>query len=176
MHRLILKKYHFIDNYNLKKFNNLGRDTCLIWRSKHAQKNIDLIVKTALLCKRKKIKFYLANNFKLAIKLKLDGVYISAFNKNFRGNCYLLKKQFNIIGSAHNQQELSIKKKQNVKEIFLSPIFKTKAGKHLGIYSLKNLFNNFSGKKIALGGINKKNIKLLRLVGFDGFAGIKYFE
>ena len=76
------------------------------------------------MCKKKKLKFYLSNNLKLAIKLKLDGVYISAFNKNFRGNCYLLKKQFNIIGSAHNHLELSIKKKQNVKEIFFSPIFK----------------------------------------------------
>ncbi len=118
----------------------------------------------------------MANNFKLAIKLKLDGVYISAFNNNFRGNCYLLKKKFEVIGSAHNHLELSIKKKQNVKEIFFSPIFKKKGGRHLSIYSLKNLFNNFRGNKIALGGINKKNIKLLRLFGFDGFAGIKYFE
>ena len=34
-------------------------------------------------CKKKSLKFYLSNNIKLAIKLRLDGAYIPSFNKEF---------------------------------------------------------------------------------------------
>ena len=70
------------------------------------------------------IKFYLANNFKLAIKLDLDGVYISAYNNSLRHNNYLLKSKFKILGSAHNQFEINCKKNQKIEELFISPIFK----------------------------------------------------
>ena len=43
-------------------------------------------------------------------------------------------KKFQIIGSAHNQNEINIKKKQRVKEIFISPIFKYKSKAPLGIH------------------------------------------
>ena len=82
-----------------------------------------------------------------AIKLKLNGAYISAHNRNYRFNNYKLKKNFRIIGSAHNLIELNIKKQQNIKEIFISPIFKHKNNKYVNRGIIKNLkvsqFTNF---------------------------------
>lgn len=176
MHTYKLKKYHFIDSFNLTKFVNLNRDISLIWRSKYAEEDINNIIKIANYCRKYKRKFYLANNFKLAIKLNLDGVYISANNKSIRHNSYILKKKFKILGSAHNQYEIDNKKNQKVKELFLSPIFKKKGVMPIGLYKIKNLFDLFSGPKIALGGINKKNIRLLKLSKFNGFAAIEYFD
>ena len=176
MHTRKLNKYYFIDNYNYTKLKSLSRDISLIWRSKDGQIDHDLINKIAIFCKKRKVKFFLANNFKLAIKLNLDGVYISAHNNNFRSNCFMLKKKFKIIGSAHNLYEIEIKKKQKVKEIFLSPVFKKKTNNPLGLYSLNSLFKAFAGKKIALGGVNSQNLKLLKLKNFDGFAGIEFFS
>ncbi len=176
MHIQILKKYHFIDNFDHNKLKNFTRDICLIWRSKHSQCDVKLISKTAQFCKKRRIKFFLSNDFKLAIKLNVDGVYLSAYNKEFRSNCYSLKKKFKIIGSAHDLKEIKTKKNQKVKEIFISPIFKNNKRKALGIYKSNYLLRSFRGKKIALGGINKKNMKLLKLVKFDGFAGIDYFN
>ena len=119
---------------------------------------------------------FIANDFRLAIKLRVTGVYISANNRNMvPGYSYLFKKM-QIIGSAHNLKEIQIKKKQKVKEIFISPIFKKKQNKPIGLYKLKHLFDNFKYDKIALGGINSKNIKLLKLVKFQGFAAINYFD
>tara|TARA_Y100001935_G_scaffold248619_1_gene246040 strand:+ start:50 stop:580 length:531 start_codon:yes stop_codon:yes gene_type:complete len=176
MHILNYKKYYFIDKFDYTKLKNLNRDICLIWRSKQNQNNVDLIDKIARFCKQKKIKFFLANNFKLAIRLKLDGVYISAHNKDLRCNCYPTTNKFKILGSAHNIYEIQIKKKQKVDELFFSPIFKDNKRKALGLYRLKNMLGLFDGEKIALGGINHINIKLLNLSKFSGFAGIKYFE
>ena len=80
-----------------------------------------------------------------------------------------------MIGSAHSLKEIKIKEKQNVKEIFISSIFK-KNRNYLGIYKF-NLLSNHSIKKIiALGGISKNNIKLLSLTKSIGLAGISYFK
>ena len=63
-------------------------------------------------CKRKGIKLYLSNNIQLAIKLGFDGVYIPAFNKSLRHLNYKLKKNFKILGSAHNIKEIRLKERQ----------------------------------------------------------------
>ena len=117
----------------------------------------------------------MSNNVKLAMKLKLDGVYLPSFNKSFNHLTYNFKKKFIILGSAHSLQELNIKKLQAVKFFFISSLFK-KNKNYLGIYKFK-FFENFTKKKlVALGGINEKNIKKLNLLDICGYAGISYFK
>jgi len=176
MHISKLKKYYFIEKYNVHKFNKLDRDISLIWRSKHIENDIRGIEKTAIFCKKHKREFYISNNFKLAIKLNVNGVYISAKNRNMRHNNFIFKKKFKIIGSIHNCRELTFKKNQRVQEIFLAPIFKNKVKFALGLYKTKTLFELFRGDKVALGGISKSNLKLLRLNKYSGFAAINYFS
>jgi len=107
--------------------------------------------------------------------LKLDGAYIPSFNKDFSHLSYKLTKNFILIGSAHSLKEIKIKEKQNVKEIFISSIFKENKN-YLG-FNKFNLISNFTMKGIiALGGISRKNIKLLNMTNSLGFAGISIFE
>ena len=54
-------------------------------------------------------------------------------------------------------------------------MFKYKNKNPLGIHKIKFFFNK-KIKKIALGGVSEKNIGLLKLVKFDGFAGINIFQ
>ena len=111
----------------------------------------------------------------MSIRLNLDGVYLPSFNKDLKHLCYKLKKKFIIIGSAHNIKEIKNKELQNVNAIFISSIFK-KNNNFLGIYKFRNI-SKFSKKKIiALGGISKKNLKMLKLTQCNGFAGISYFN
>ena len=128
------------------------------------------------LCKKNNIKFYLANNIDLAIKLKLDGAYIPSFN-NLLIRKKLLKNNFHLIGSAHNIKEIKVKEQQGVNLIFLSPIFETKkTNKILGI-SRFNILSSYTKKKIvALGGINANNIRKLNMTKAYGFAGISFFK
>ena len=69
----------------------------------------------------------MSNNVKLALKLNLNGVYISAHNKNLRFNAYQLKKGFKFIGSAHNIYEINIKKLQKVESLIEHPAIMTHA-------------------------------------------------
>ena len=169
-------KYYFINKFDTNNIDNQNKDTIIIYRN-YTSKKIDetQVLEIKEYCKKKKLKLYLSNNIKLALKLKLDGGYIPAFNKSMRHLSYSLKKNFVIIGSAHNLQEIRIKEKQKVKKILLSSLFKRNKN-FLGINKF-NLLSNLSNQKIvALGGISKKNKKKLHLLKINEFAGISYFE
>ena len=120
---------------------------------------------------------YFANNVKIAIRLDLDGVYIPSFNREMKINYYSKKKKFIILGSAHNLKEIRIKEKQRVNCIFLSPVFSvSKSKKNLGIYKLNFLSNLTKKKIICLGGINKNNIKKIKLTNTYGISSISLFN
>ena len=176
MHISKFKKYYFIDDFNPIHLKDLDKNITLIWRNKKSEDDMEIIYKLAKFCKKNKINLFLSNNIKLALKLNLNGVYISAKNKDIRFNSFNIKKNFIFLGSAHNLQEVKVKKLQNVKEIFISPIFKHKGRTPLGIHRCRYFFEDRSYQKIALGGINKKNINLLLLTKFAGLAGINLFK
>ena len=126
-------------------------------------------------CKKKGIKLYLSNNFKLALKLQLDGVYLPSFNKSTRYNCFKFKKNFDVIGSAHNVMELNTKIRQQVKSFFIAPVFKKKINK-LGIYGFLK-FRSFTNRElIVLGGVTSEKMNMINFLNAEGFAAIDYFQ
>ena len=172
----ILNKYYFISKFDTNIINNQDKQTTIIYRNYNSKiLDQDLILKIKNYCKLRKIKFYLSNNIKLAIKLDLDGAYIPSFNKSTKHLAFSLKKKFNIIGSAHNIKEIKTKEIQNVNKIFISSIFK-KNKNYLGINRFKLISNLTRIEVVALGGISKKNFNKLKLLNNSEFAGISYFE
>ena len=171
-----MDKYYFISKFDTNNINKQVKQTNIIYRN-YIDKSVNekLLLKIRKYCKKKKFKFYLSNNIKLAIKLNLDGAYIPSFNKKLDHLSYTLKKNFEIIGSAHNLKEIRLKEKQKVSKIFLSSLFK-KNKNFLGINKFKLLTILTKKKIVVLGGISSKNIKKLSLVNQSDFAGISYFE
>ena len=170
------RKYYFIDKFETNNINNQSQQTSIIYRNYSSKiENENLILKIKAHCKKKGIKFYLSNNIKLAMKLNLDGAYIPSFNRSTKHLAYTYRKKFEIIGSAHNLKEIRIKEKQKVIGIFLSSLFKRNKN-FLGINKFKILANLTKKDVIALGGISKNNIKKLRLLKCQDFAGISFFE
>tara|TARA_A100001388_G_scaffold265616_1_gene237946 strand:- start:648 stop:1178 length:531 start_codon:yes stop_codon:yes gene_type:complete len=169
-------KYYFINKLDTNNIKKLDKNTIIIYRNYSLKKlNENLILKIKNFCKLRSIKFYLANNIKLAIKLDLDGAYIPSFSKSMSHLSFSYKKSFKIIGSAHNLLEIKIKENQNVSKIFLSSLFKRNKN-YLGINKFK-ILSNFSKKRIvALGGVSKENLKKLNLLKSQEFAGISFFE
>ena len=169
-------KYYFINKFDTNNINKQDKHTIIIYRNYNSKKvNESEILKIKKKCKKNSNKFYLSNNVKLALKLKLDGAYIPSFNNSLNHISFSIRKNFNIIGSAHNIKEIKIKEKQNVDKIVLSSLFK-KNKNYLGINKLKLLTKLTKKKVIVLGGITKKNIKKIKLLGMSEFAGISYFE
>ena len=174
MHKIT--KYYFINKFDSNVIDKQDKQTIIIYRDYSSKiTKVSVINKLKEYCKKKSIKFYLSNDIKLAIKLNLDGVYIPSFNNCLKHLAYCLKKNFKIIGSAHNLKEIRVKESQKVDKIFLSSLFK-KNKNYLGINKFKLLSEKSKNKIVVLGGISKTNIKKLKLVNCLGFAGISYFE
>ena len=176
MQKNLPKIYCFVDEYNLSDLSKLSKNINIIYRNYDNIDHKNNILKLKKFCKSSKNKFYLSNNIKLSIQLGLDGIYIPSFNKkiNYIG-AHSLPKSFKIIGSAHNFSEIIIKQKQKCNEVFLSPIFKVnKSKKFLNISKFNLITLNLKIDCIALGGINQKNYKKIRLLRSKGFASISW--
>ena len=172
----MINKYYFINKFDTNNIDKQDNRTAIIYRN-YISSGIkkSLIIKIKNYCAKKNIKFYLSNNIKLAINLNLDGAYIPSFNMSFNHLNYSYKKNFKIVGSAHNMREIKIKELQRVEKIFLSSLFK-KNKNYLGINKFKVISKYTSHKIVALGGISKNNIRKLNLLYNQEFAGISYFE
>ena len=171
-----MRKYYFINKFDTNNIDKQDKQTTIIYRN-YSSKKLDqiLILKIKRYCKKKSIKFYLSNDVELAIKLNLDGAYIPAFNKSLKHLAYSYKKNFEIIGSAHNLKEIRTKERQKALKIFISSLFK-KNKNFLGINKFKLLSKLTKKDVVVLGGISNKNIKQLALLNEFEFAGISFFE
>ena len=170
-----LKKYYFINKFDPYHIKKLNKNTSIIYRDYNSIINISLLIKIRNFCRKNRRKFYLSNDVKLALKLNLDGVYLPSFNKSLKHLNYQIKKDFLIIGSAHNLLEIRIKEKQKISHIFISSIFK-KEKNYLGFYKFNNLLKMTKKKVIALGGINNNNVRKINMLNISGFAAIDYFN
>ena len=171
-----IKFYYFIDEFNKKEIEKLSSEISLIYRNYHKKNDPKELRKLVLHCKSNRRKVYISNSLKDAIKYNFDGLYIPSFYKQLRFK-NIIKKNLEIIGSAHNAIELKIKEKQGCSRIFLSPIFKNSKNKKFLDVIKTNLLKKLTKKQIVLlGGINQKNIKKIKLCTPSGIAAISWIK
>ena len=173
---VILKKKYFLIIENIKdislenikkrfKFN-------IIYRNNKKLEDLHRLRIFRKECKSKDIKFFVANDYNLSSKLKADGIYLSAYNKDLKYLNYM-KSNFIIIGAAHNIKEINLKIKQGCKYILLSRLFQVSYKpemNYLGINKFNFYASNIFKKIVALGGINTSNINKMKIVNCDSFA------
>ena len=171
--------YYYIDKFNRDEIYKLNKTINIIYREYSNKFNKKEILQLVTFCKKQRRKVYISNNLKLALRFNFDGIYIPAFNKalNYKN---IPKKNFEVIGSAHNIKEVINKEYQGCTKIFLGPIFKTKKNKsYLGVTKF-NIISLITKKNIvSLGGINSQNIKSIKpnekikILVFDGIDNQK---
>ena len=171
----IIKNKYFLIIENIKDINlkniKIRNKFFIIYRNNKKIDSLSDLFRFRRICKSKAIKFYMANDIKLAILLNSDGIYLSSYNKGLKFLNYR-KLNFEIIGSAHNLKEISEKTRQGCSSILLSKLFLvdySKDSQYLGILKF-NSFSKISKKLIPLGGIKSHNLNHLRNVSCDGFA------
>ena len=177
MHNNIPKLFQFVESFETNLIKNKYKNLGIIYRNYNNKININNLIKYKNYCKKNKLKLYVANNINISQKLKLDGVYLPAFNKKTIVNKSQLSTNFLILGSAHNLTEINQKIKQGCEVIFLSPLFKTnKSSNFLDVNKFNYLTLNKKIKFVALGGINNKNISKVKMLNIFGISGIKMFQ
>lgn len=173
---LVLKKKYYLFIENTREFNlNLIKKRNkfnIIYRSLKTNEKIEDIRIFRKDCKKNGINFYVANDTNLLVKLKADGLYISANNKKLLLNTFAYKG-YSIIGAAHNQKEVDLKIKQGCKEIIYSRLFETnysfKKG-NLGVQKFNFISLRSKVDLVPLGGINHRNLPKLNTVISKSFA------
>ena len=182
---LIMEKtqiYFFLEELNsiniplLKKLKNIS----IIYRNYSKQDYIARALKIKKFAKKQRHSLFVSNDILLAMKLDAN-LYIPNFNKQLRYLNHSCQKKIRVIGSAHNHQEVRIKKAQGCSQIFVSPLYPTSSHpekKPMGIVKFNLLRNNFTSKIniCALGGINESNIHKVRSFNFSGFALKSYLS
>ena len=175
MHNKSFNKYYFIKEFNKSHIDKQDKKTTLIFRNYNQQIDEKLILTIKKYCKKRGNKFLISNNTKLAIKLNLDGAYIPSFNKETKHLSFSYKKNFILLGSAHNINEIRTKELQGINAIFVSSLFK-KNKNYLGLNKFKLLSSFINKPLVALGGLSEDNLKKLSLTNCLSFAGISFFE
>jgi len=154
---------------NVLKFQNIA----VVYNktSIYDPKNFLIIKK---FCKYNNIKLYILDNLKIAYQFNLDGIVLSHNNKRVVfSNKISCKKEFKIIGKAHNQREYYFKKQQNCKNIILSPVFsnqKYNNNQLLGVVKFNLMSNYWNEGTFAMGGINLSNYRRINKTRAQGFG------
>ena len=175
MHYFNLQKFQFISDLNINFISKDTTNLSIIYRNYSKKIKSEELIKIKEFCKKKGVKFYISNKIEECIKYDLDGLYIPSFNKRNLIKKLNPYKQI-IIGSAHNQVEIKKKIEQGCKIIFLSPLFKTYKFKYLGVSRFNLIKISFRNKFVALGGINKKNIRKTKMLNICGISGISMYK
>ena len=171
-----IKYYYFIDEFNKNEIEKLPVQISLIYRNYNKKNDPQELKKLVIHCKNNRRKVYISNSLRNAIKYNFDGLYIPSFCKQIRFQ-NIIKKNLEIIGSAHNATELKIKEKQGCSIIFLSPVFKNNKNKKFLDVIKTNLLKKLTKNQIVLlGGINQKTIKRSKLCAPSGLAAISWIK
>ena len=102
MHKKIPKFFIFLDQYSKIISKNNNTNIGVIYRNYGKQNKEKELIKIAQACKLNRFKLFVSNDYKLALKLRADGVYIPAFNKT-RKFLNIEKKQIDKYGAVSKQ-------------------------------------------------------------------------
>lgn len=172
-HYVFLGKINDLIKENLVKFNNINIIIDIDKKDKKGLENELSIIKFA---KKNNIPFLFKNDFQKCVKFNAFGIFIEGNYKKIT-KPMLLKKNFHIVGGAHDQLEYAQKLRQKCHLLMLSPLFfneKYSKNKILNISKFNQKALNWKIKLCALGGINSRTLKKIKLtkcmaIGFKKF-------
>ena len=164
----IIENTKDIDLSKIKIYKKIN----IIYRNGKLSERVSNLLRFRRFCLLKRIKFYVSNDVRLLNKIKADGLYISAKNKDLSLN-KLKNTKYDIIGSAHNYKEINIKKVQGCSTILYSRIFKTSYTNkkdYLGLIKFNLISLGQKMTLVPLGGIRLSNLNKLNIVKCESFA------
>ena len=186
-----MKQVFFTDRKKISNFEqiikNLPKNSAIIIREydlpkqdrKEFAKKIFALAKS-----RSDLKILIGKDIALALELKANGIHFSDFDKLplqfFKKNSF--PKNFIFSFACHSESSIRKAKKLKPNLIFVSPVFPTTSHADAKILGLRNLAKiSVQNKKqnyfplFALGGINHKNLRILKKLPLQGFGAIDYF-
>ena len=164
--------YLFITNIDQQIFKNIlkFKGIVIVYNQSYIA-DLTSFIEIKKFCKKNNIKFFILDNYRLALRYDLDGLVLSHINKTQSHNKLIYKHNFTLLGKVHSQNDYYVKFRQNCTKIILSPVFKNKKYSYNNLLKI-NKFNlitrNWKKEIYALGGINLENYKKLTMTKSHG--------
>lgn len=171
-----------------EKIRKLPKNSTIIIREYDLDdKKREILAKNIIfLAKKQKITVLIGKNINLAKKIGANGVHFSDFDQlplKFLRK-FAFPKNFIFSFSCHSEKSLRLAQNIKANLVFISPAFLTTSHseqKCLGSLRLAKIALQkekviYDGNLCALGGVNAKNIKLIKKLKFDSFGAIDLFK
>lgn len=164
---------------------SLPRDSMVIFRQYDHPQRAALGANLRSLCRAKGIPFLVANDVSLALKLTADGIHLPEYRILTTPHIYRqIPARFLVTSACHSVttiRRLGVLPIQYRPDgVLISPLFPTQS--HPGantlsfndIFTMADLCKHGGMTPIGLGGINKKNVGILRSSPLASLAGIGF--
>jgi thiamine-phosphate pyrophosphorylase len=164
--------------------DKLPKGAMVILRDYDHKNREELAEALAYICKQKGIKFFVAGDLLLTLKLKADGIHLPQF---MIGELAMIKREHPDIivsVSCHDIKAVNLAEQNGADLILAAPVFATKSHMNtfkdtnltLGIEGLKQICAGCKIPVYALGGINAETATDLKHTGVTGIAAIRGFS
>lgn len=130
----------------------------------------------ARICRRRGIILFVGADLQLAVRLAADGVHLPERLAIGRGRVMALRARFLVTAAAHSLPAARRAKAAGAQAIVVSPVFASRspsAGRPLGHLALAGMIRRLGAPVYALGGVNTRTARFLKLTGAAGFAAVE---
>ncbi len=155
----------------------------VILRDYDHENRVELAEALAYMCKQKNIKFLVAGDIFLALRIKADGIHLPQFMISKLSTIKKENTDLIVSVSCHDIESANFAQQNGADLILVAPVFATKshmntfedANLTLGIEGLKRICDRSKIPVYALGGINAETAVSLECTGVAGIAAIRGF-
>jgi len=154
-----------------------GGVTCIQLREKNLDEKtfLEEAKEIKKLCRKYNVPFIINDNVKIAIQCRADGIHLGQDDMNIKDVKKLVGNDTIIGISAHTLEQAIKAEREGADYLGVGAVFSTstKNNTHKVSYNtLKEICNSVNIPVVAIGGINKKNIKQLAGTNIAGVAVI----
>jgi len=154
----------------------LPRGSTLIFRHYDAPDRSVLAIKIAVICRKNRLKLRVADDLTLAIRLRA-GLHLPDFRTRCASPRIRLwqRRGGTLTAAAHGRSGLRRAAKLGAEAALLSPVFATRSHpgvKPLGMLAFRRLARAATLPVIALGGVDRTSVLLLKQAPIAGIAAV----
>jgi thiamine-phosphate pyrophosphorylase len=130
----------------------------------------------ARVCRRRGLVLLVGADAALAARLGADGVHLPQRLAGRAGVTHALRRRFRVTAAAHDLPAVLRAGRAGAEGLVISPVFPSlsrSAGRPLGPMTLAGLVRRAKVPAYALGGVNARSARALRLTGVVGLAAVE---
>lgn len=156
----------------------LPRGAGVVYRAFGAADAVEAGRALARVCRRRGLVLMIGADPGLAVRLGADGVHLPERLAFRAGRVRALRTRFLVTAAAHSLPAARRARAAGAQAVAVSPVFRSlspSAGRPLGLFAFAKVVRHTGAPVYALGGVNARTARRLKMTGAAGFAAVEAF-